>query len=890
MVDEVEIKNVGGRFGIASEATLSALVEKLGGRGGNTRQQQLETLARNASTRSIRNENRERSGLIEGISNNVKGVVNLGKEAMTGGNRLGDFSETVLGASSALSEMIRYAEGLTDTFRDLSSYGASFNNNLFDLRLAAAESEMAFDDFATMVRENSSVFSRLGGTVSEGAKQFGVFSRTLRTSKVGTELMGMGFTINSINEGLTYYLESQLMSGRRIEMRDRALIESSGEYLAQLDKLSKLTGKQREELARQSLQLQQDAGIRRQLNNLDVDNKKNLQNTLQFIRSTMPNLSSSFEDMMDGLSQTPIAQLLEMEIKGLKPLLERAWRGEISEVDFIEQMKQFTPQIEKLQNRYEKEILTAMHQAGGMPAELATLIDNLYEVNQLLNINTGQYDLEVDQRSRLTTLFSNFEQTVETARGRLTSAFIESPAFDALERLGTRLADLVSENGSIEGFSSGLDRIFDYFFGEQGAITRTLEWFTDFISSPTFESDMNRFFETVRDITNRLVTYFIGTRTEVVEPGTGDVHVDYVGGLFERIYNTFEDVFNGKKTILDVIYEGFESIFTTITNTIRPIIRNFLFGPQVGYGVGSIDPALAAAAGVVEDGGFIKTLTDGFWDVLETMQTQIVNFWEGPNGTKLRDTISGFFENLIEDLRNALIDAGIPFLGRSERYYSNIREQVDAGIALPEQIEELAQEIRRNQAEAHAAGIDEAVVGTLEQLNPVLGMIGRIMPLETSAYYGSRLGQDFIDWLNETTPEDIIRGNRNPEPQERPAVPTFEEDWMQYEFATGTSGFQNFGRESLAALHGVEAVVPRNTPAGDFLDRYFTDDWQAKQQPGMEPIDRRSNNSQENLVKYLIQLNSTMVSVLAEIRRTNELEKQTLNSMRGLGGDMFRSV
>ena len=367
MVDEVEIKNVGGRFGVASEATLAELVEKLGGRnGGNTRQQQLERLAREASTRSIRNETRERSGLISGIADSVKGLANLGKEAMTGGDRMGDFAEMTLGATSALGGLIRYTEGLMDTFRDLSSYGASFNNNLFDLRLAAAESEMAFDDFATMVRDNSTVFAMLGGTAGEGAKQFGIFSRTLRTSRIGTELMGMGFTINSINEGLAYYLEAQLMSGRRIELRDRALIDSSGEYLIQLDRLSKLTGKQREELAREMTQLQQDAGLRRQINLLDGQNRENLEGVLTFVRSSMPGLASGFEDIMDGVAQTELGQLLYSQIDGLGPLMQRAFRGEISEVDFIDQLKQFEPQIEQLQRQFTTEQIAAMSQAGGI--------------------------------------------------------------------------------------------------------------------------------------------------------------------------------------------------------------------------------------------------------------------------------------------------------------------------------------------------------------------------------------------------------------------------------------------------------------------------------------------------------------------------------------------
>lgn len=41
------------------------------------------------------------------------------------------------------------------------------------------------------------------------------------------------------------------------------------------------------------------------------------------------------------------------------------------------------------------------------------------------------------------------------------------------------------------------------------------------------------------------------------------------------------------------------------------------------------------------------------------------------------------------------------------------------------------------------------------------------------------------------------------------------------QYRTGSPGFMDFGPGSLAMLHGVEAVVPRNTPAGEFLAQNF---------------------------------------------------------------------
>lgn len=57
------------------------------------------------------------------------------------------------------------------------------------------------------------------------------------------------------------------------------------------------------------------------------------------------------------------------------------------------------------------------------------------------------------------------------------------------------------------------------------------------------------------------------------------------------------------------------------------------------------------------------------------------------------------------------------------------------------------------------------------------------------------------------------------------------------EFQKGSKGFQDFGSASFAILHGKEAIVPEETPAGRFLEQYFNENWT----PKMSSVSDRSS-------------------------------------------------
>ena len=560
MVDEVEISNVGGPNGVASEATLAALVKALNNNNNDAaRSIRLETLARQASSKALSGESTLLGKAFRTVADPIGGFVS---QLVGGSGRLSDFTDAILGTNNILTKSFsvfaHFVDDNVDSLRDLSSVGASFNNSIFDMRTAATASAMTFTEFAELVKENSALLARLGGTTSSGARAFGEFSKSVRTSRVGKELMGMGFTISEINEGLTSYLDLQLRSGREINLRDKNLSKASQEYLFHLDRLAKLTGKQREQIADDMAKQIQDAGVRRQLNALTGEQQANLRGTLQFMDEMMPGLAGGFRDLMDGVAQTDLGIALATQIPDLQPLLEDVFAGNISETEFIEELKKFGPEIAAIQSQFSKEQLDAMRNAGGLTSVIAEMVDSLQELNSVTQMNTAELDKEAKQRSKLTELFGSFEQIVLEARTAITDAFLNSAAFDALKAFGSSLADsfqkLFGEGGGLANRASeGFQSLTSTLIGSEGIITGWIR------SLQTLLDDFNKYIDDG------------GNPMQFWKEKIGELATDIKNWFSELFTNFWESstVQNGVDTFFNKMEQMFSKLLEMFGNLIR---------------------------------------------------------------------------------------------------------------------------------------------------------------------------------------------------------------------------------------------------------------------------------------------------------------------------------
>ena len=178
------------------------------------------------------------------ISDVTKALEGNFKEAGFAGSTL---AKALGGMSGVVGEVVKYVEEGVDSFRELSKTGASFNNSIIELRSNAAQTRMTLAEYGDVVKNNSSLFTTFGGTVSQGAKQFTEFSKKFFDSPVADELRLMGYNTKDLNELLALQTTTMKINGKLDEAAMKREIEAARNLAVEMDTVAKLTGISRKE-------------------------------------------------------------------------------------------------------------------------------------------------------------------------------------------------------------------------------------------------------------------------------------------------------------------------------------------------------------------------------------------------------------------------------------------------------------------------------------------------------------------------------------------------------------------------------------------------------------------------------------------------------------------
>jgi hypothetical protein len=250
------------------------------------------------------------SGAVNLFGSELKGatnsVVGLAGNLLSGSMKLSDYSKSLdtntklLGKlGKVVNALTMFAEQSLSEYQSLTGIGASFGKQMTEIKIAAAELGMSVEDMTKLFKDNAEGLSAFGGSTDSAISAFRQFSSSVLSSDVGTGLRRLGYTVSDINENLLTYAEIAEQDNQLERSVGRDRNQSALEFAKELDSLSKLTGKQRDELADQMKEARRQGDVQAFLTGQSADASEALTTGLTKISSTMgPQYAELFKDLL----------------------------------------------------------------------------------------------------------------------------------------------------------------------------------------------------------------------------------------------------------------------------------------------------------------------------------------------------------------------------------------------------------------------------------------------------------------------------------------------------------------------------------------------------------------------------------------------------------------
>jgi hypothetical protein len=175
----------------------------------------------------------------------------------------------------AFKQIAEFQQQGLEGYRQLTSSGINLAGGLNEVRQQAADVGLTFQEYGEVIRQNSQIIAQMGLGMENANRAFRDINNSLTVGGVNNQLLNMGYSFRQINELTAGYVQvnAGLTTSQR---RNNSLVTNSViEYGKQLDALSRLTGKQREEIAKELEQATQDAMWQDYLLSLDEKAREN---------------------------------------------------------------------------------------------------------------------------------------------------------------------------------------------------------------------------------------------------------------------------------------------------------------------------------------------------------------------------------------------------------------------------------------------------------------------------------------------------------------------------------------------------------------------------------------------------------------------------------------
>jgi len=312
---------------MSQEALLNELVTVLRGQGAR-----LDFLERriNVDTRSfntgLNNSSINLSRFSSSSSSAIGPIVDFGLAAASGRARLQDFYSAfnnipiVNLISGPAAGLMEYGNQLLYSYRDLTRSGAGFSGSLKDMMVSVAESRLSMEQYNAMVRINAETFASAPGGIEQGINTFIKAQQNLMgsDSDLRRELLALGYTAEDTAVFLGDIMRRQGNMSVRGALNADQLTEATAAYARELDMVSKLTGKRKEQVAEELRKATEDAFFKRA--QMGMDKTQRILSDRFMAQATMlgPDMVQLMQLVMSGADPvgTPEYQRMMIQTNG----------------------------------------------------------------------------------------------------------------------------------------------------------------------------------------------------------------------------------------------------------------------------------------------------------------------------------------------------------------------------------------------------------------------------------------------------------------------------------------------------------------------------------------------------------------------------------------------
>lgn len=245
--------------------------------------------------KGIHNLGQVTSRVVLGMTNLLSSLSNVGNSMSSAAATMNNIPVVGGALAGVFGAVAEASEKLLKSYQAAATVGVTFNGSMNAMVNAASGAGLTFDQFTGIIAKNGEALAFLGGTAERGAKIFAQVGKDIRGSRVGTELLALGYSTEQVNNGMAGYLGMMSRTGATQGKSTAELARSAGQYLKELDGLAKLTGQSREALQKEQEARLKDAQFRAMLVGKTAEEQANIQALMSAIPEEH---KEAFKDML----------------------------------------------------------------------------------------------------------------------------------------------------------------------------------------------------------------------------------------------------------------------------------------------------------------------------------------------------------------------------------------------------------------------------------------------------------------------------------------------------------------------------------------------------------------------------------------------------------------